>query len=682
MRSLKIGLSVLTTSFVVSVVSLLVAPAPTAATERLTPEMVVELKSVADAVISPYGEHIAYVLRVPRTAEEEKGADHQEIWLMSASGQSEPTRFITGPGDAWSPQWSPTGDEIAFLSDRGKQGDEDSDEGGTQVYVISLSGGEARKLTDAETSVSSFKWSPDGKWIAYVASDPKTKEQKDAEKNGEDWTVVDKNLKPRRLWAVNVETLESHKVTGTDISVWDFNWAPEGDRLVISTTEEPRTDDSYMLKRLHLVPAAGGEPTLLCETEGKLGEPRWSPDGKYIAFRGAVSLNDPFDGSLFVVAMPSGKPVNLTPNLPASITSFRWQNVKTLMFTAIEGTRTTLNTISVNGEGLRTVFAGDPVFYNLSLSRDGQEAAVAASTPAHPSEVFLWKPGGLFRRGAGTMTKLTNVNPSLQDVELAAQEVVHWTSKDGLEIEGILMKPLDFQEGKRYPLVVQPHGGPEGACVNGWTTSWGRWSQLLASKGYVVFMPNFRGSIGRGVEFSKRDHKDLGGADFQDILDGIDYLIAQGLVDKDRVGIGGTSYGGYMSAWAATAHSDRFAAAIDHAGISNWISFTGTTDIPYEMCTVHWDFWVFDNADAAWERSPMAHLEAANTPLLICHGKADERVNPEQALQLYTALKYKGVETELVLYPRASHGFRERAQELDYMTRALKWFDDHLMPGR
>jgi dipeptidyl aminopeptidase/acylaminoacyl peptidase len=194
-------------------------------------------------------------------------------------------------------------------------------------------------------------------------------------------------------------------------------------------------------------------------------------------------------------------------------------------------------------------------------------------------------------------------------------------------------------------------------------------------------MPNYRGSIGRGVEFSKGDHKDMGGKEFQDVLDGIDYLVDRALVDGDRVGIGGTSYGGYFSAWAATAHSDRFAAAIDNAGISNWISFTGTTDIPIEMCTVHWDLWVFDHADIAWERSPLAHIAEANTPLLICHGKADRRVHHEQALQLYTALKHKGVETKLVLYPRAGHGLRERAHRLDYMTRCIKWFDDHLMGG-
>lgn len=650
---------------------------PTVAAEPLTPEMVLDLKSVSDAVISPDGDHIIYVLRVPRTADEEKGSDHEQIWMVSASGEGEPTRFVTGSGDAWSPQWSPDGRWIAFLSDRGEEGD-DSDEGETQVYVMSFFGGEARKLTESETSVRSFKWSPDGNWIAYVASDPKTEEEEEAEERGEDWTVVDENLKARRLWAIDVESGETRRVTETDISVWDFDWSPAGDRLVISATDEPRTDDSYMFKSLYLVAAAGGEPTQLCETEGKLREPRWSPDGEQIAFRGAVSLNDPYPGSLFVVNVSAGRPVNLTPVIPATITSVKWRNRESLMFAAIEGTETTLNTIDADGDEMKAVFSGVEIFYDFTLSRDGKRAAVAANSFEHPREVFLWEPGGLFRRGEGTMTRLTHLNPDLDGIELAPQEAVSWTARDGLEIEGLLLKPLNYTEGKRYPLVVQVHGGPEGAYLDGWNTSWGRWSQLLAARDYVVLMPNFRGSIGRGVEFSKADHNDLGGADMQDVLDGIDYLVERGLVDDDRVGIGGTSYGGFLSALAATAHSERFAAAIDNAGISNWISFTGVTDIPYEMCIVHWNFWVFDHPDLPWERSALAHIDKANTPTLICHGKADIRVHHEQALQLYTALKHKGVETQLVLYPRATHGLRERAHKLDFMTRCIDWFDKYL----
>ena len=196
-----------------------------------------------------------------------------------------------------------------------------------------------------------------------------------------------------------------------------------------------------------------------------------------------------------------------------------------------------------------------------------------------------------------------------------------------------------------------------------------------------MLMPNYRGSGGRGVEFSKADHRDLGGKEFEDVIAGIDHLAEQGLVDPERVGSSGTSYGGYFSAWAATRHSDRFKAAITFAGISNWSSFTGTTDIPYEMSIVHWDLWWFDNPLLNWERSPVAHVSESSAPTLVGHGLADERVHPEQSMEIHTALKIKGVPTGLVLYPREPHGLLEPAHQLDFMQRMLEWFGRYLLGG-
>jgi dipeptidyl aminopeptidase/acylaminoacyl peptidase len=653
--------------------------------EGLAPEILVDLKTVSDAAMSPDGQYIAYIVRTPRAPDEEPGSAHSEIWVVSTFQRAHRS-FVTGPGDAYGAQWSPDGEHIAFLSDRPSTdrsagAEEDAELGETQVYAISISGGEARQLTSAETSVRGFKWSPDGSHIAFVASDPKTAEEKEAEEGGEDWTVVDKNLKPRRLWSLDVSTREAHRVTTSDISVWDFSWSPGGDRLVISATDLPKTDDSMMFAQLHIVPASGGEPVQLCKTWGKLGPPRWSPDGERIAFRAAVSANDPSTGTIFAVEVPSGEPVNLTPGIEATVTSVRWINKETLAFAAIEGTGTSLYTMGADGEDRRKISKDGLVFFDFSFSADRKQAAVVANSPEHPNELYLWTRGGLFGRGAGDMERLTFLNDVLDGVEFAQQEVVSWTSSDGLEIEGVLIKPLGYQEGTRYPLIVQVHGGPEGVRLNGWTSSYVNWSQCLAARGYVVLMPNFRGSIGRGVDFCKSDHRDLGGMDFQDILSGIDYLVDGGLVEAARVGIGGSSYGGFISGLAATAHSDRFVAAVNHAGIANWFSFTGETDIPYEMCITHWDFWVYDNPVLIWERSPISHVNSPNTPSLIVHGAEDRRVPPGQSWELYTAFKVKGVDTELVLYPREGHGFRERAHQLDYLTRVIGWYDKHLMGG-
>lgn len=654
------------------------------AAEGLTPETLVDLKTVSDAVMSPDGRFIAYTVRIPRAADEEVGGPHTEIWVVSTF-QRVHRSFVTGPGDAHDAQWSPDGQEIAFLSDRPStdksSGGEDDELGETQVYAISISGGEARQLTRSKTSVSSFKWSPDGSRIAYVAVDPETDEEKKAEKSGEDWTVVDENLKPRRLWSLDVQTREPRALTGSGVSVWDFSWSPEADRIVLSATELPKVDDSMMYSQLYIIPAQGGDPSQVCETWGKLGPPRWSPSGERIAFRAAVSANDPSTGTVFVVDVPSGEPVNITPGIEATVTSVRWLDGETLAYAAIERTRTTLNTIGADGQGGKRISRDGLIFYDFSFSADGKQAAVVADSPSHPDELYLWTKGGLLSRGVGNMERLTSLNPVLDDVEIAPQEVVSWTSSDGLEIEGILIKPLGFVEGQRYPLIVQVHGGPEGVRLNGWTSSYVNWSQCLAARGYAVLMPNFRGSIGRGVDFCKMDHRDLGGKDFQDILGGIDHLVERGLADEARVGIGGSSYGGFISGLAATAYSDRFVAAVNHAGIANWFSFTGTTDIPVEMCITHWDFWVYDDPELIWDRSPISHVNSPNTPSLIVHGAKDARVDPGQSWELYTAFRHKGVDTELVIYPREGHGFSERAHQLDYLKRVIAWYDRYLMGG-
>jgi len=249
---------------------------------------------------------------------------------------------------------------------------------------------------------------------------------------------------------------------------------------------------------------------------------------------------------------------------------------------------------------------------------------------------------------------------------------------NGLRIEGVYIHPLDAPAAGRAPLAILPHGGPEGISYDNWNTNPLYPAQVLAVNGYAVLMPNYRGSGGRGVEFSKADHRDLGGEEFEDVLLGIDDLAARGWVDRDRVGISGTSYGGYFSALAGTRYSDRFRLAIPFAGITNWVSFTGTTDIPVEMSEVHWDLWWWDNPGLAMDRSPVAHLNHARTPMLIGHGMADERVHPEQSIQLYQGLKLKGVPVELVLYPREPHGLRERAHQLDYMKRIVEWFDRYV----
>jgi len=310
---------------------------------------------------------------------------------------------------------------------------------------------------------------------------------------------------------------------------------------------------------------------------------------------------------------------------------------------------------------------------SLSLARDGQSAAFLASSPLFPSEVFH------MRHGESGPRRLTDSNPELAHVRFARQEAVRHRARDGLELEGVLIHPLERADGERVPLILNVHGGPEAHVSNGWLTSYSNPGQVAAARGFAVFQPNYRGSTGRGVAFSELGQGDAAGKEFDDLVDAVDHLIELGLVDPERVGVTGGSYGGYATAWCSTRFSERFAAGVMMVGISDTLSKFGTTDIPEEETLVHarrrpWEDW-----QDTLERSPIYHAAESKTPLLILHGKDDPRVNPGQSRELYRHLKLRGgAPVRLVLYPGEGHGNRKGAARLDYALRSMQWFEHYL----
>jgi dipeptidyl aminopeptidase/acylaminoacyl peptidase len=634
----------------------------------VTPDLILSLAFVTDAQLSPDGTTVVYQLSRARSAAEAPGAARAEIWVVPAAGGA-PRRLTQG--DDRSPRWSPDGRRLAFLGRR-------PDTAPVQIHLLDMSGGESRPITTAPSPVTSFKWSPDGRSIAYTYVDPLTDQERRAVAEGRDWTVADRNYKHTRLHRIDLETGQSGVVTRADMTVHDYDWSPDSQQFVIGAAATPTIDDSFMGVRLYVVPAAGGTPEPFVPTSGKLGFPRWSPDGRTIAWLGATSLDDPYTGSIFT--SPVGRVrtdpdrANLTgaEETTATWLGFRPGASDTLAVLAAERQDVRLHLINATTRAKQTLPAAGLVPIGTpSFSADGSKVALVAHAPTHPPEVFVGDTTGGMRR-------VTTTNPQLGGVALGAQEVVTWKARDGWTIEGVLVKPVGYRAGTRYPLVVQPHGGPEAADPNGWNGTYSRWGQMLAGAGVLTFYPNYRGSIGRGAAFAKADHQDLMGREFEDILDGIDHLVAAGVADPDRVGIGGGSYGGYASAWATTYASDRFKAAIPWMGITNWISMTGTSDIFLENSTVHWALVMYEHYDRYWERSPLRHIARAKTPTLIVHGAADPRVPPGQSLELYTALKWKGVPVEYVSYPREGHGLAERAHQEDFMTRVLAFFQTYL----
>lgn len=635
-----------------------------AAHAQLTPEQVTTLQIVSSVALSPDGRWVAYTLTQPRAAEEDTIAGlraYSELWIVPAAGGT-PRAIVQRPNSATAPAWSPDGTRLGFVA-RG------------QVQVVPASGGEPRAITRSPNGIVAFQWSPNGQWIAYTARTGEAPGAADRRRRGDDVVVSSQLNHPVRLYVQPVAGGEARALTPELHTVRDLAWAPDSKTLAFQSTESSDADADLMYRKIFSVTTDGGTPTLVVPTAGKLGGMAWSPDGTRLAFLGAVSFNDPLAQSVFVVT-PGGTAVNLTPNYEGSALAVGWQDARTVRFVAAEGTKAALNAVSASGGAITRILGHGPeIFASASFASDGSSFALAANTARYPGEVHV----GTTRDRA--LRRVTNHNAWLANVALGRQETVEWSARDGWRIQGVVVHPVSNPAGGRPPLAILPHGGPEGITSDGWITNALYPAQVLAGAGYAVFMPNYRGSGGRGVAFSKGDHRDLGGREFDDVLDGIAHLHTIGAGDSTRVGISGTSYGGYFSAWAGTKHSERFRLAMPFAGLSNWLSFTGTTDIPVEMSAVHWDLNPYEHPLLAWERSPVAHVQKARTPMIIGQGMADERVHPEQMIQLHQALRLKGVPTELVQYPREPHGLLERQHQLDYMRRILDAFNKYVKPA-
>jgi len=394
----------------------------------------------------------------------------------------------------------------------------------------------------------------------------------------------------------------------------------------------------------------------------------------YLAFIGTTIVNDPSEGRLMVVGSSGGDWNHLMPGLEGHIRQLGWSTSGELLFVSHEGVETRVGRISLDGSEQSGILHQPELIVGRIHASDNGKLALTASTPRHPNELFV------IESGESEPRRLTRSNDWLDAVDMARQSVFEYQAEDGLELQGLLVWPLDYREGQRYPLILAAHGGPEAHYSNGWLTSYNLPAQHAAAEGYFMFYPNYRGSTGRGVDFTLLSQGRPAKEEFSDLIDGIDALIEAGLVDADRVGITGGSYGGYASAWAATYYSDRFAAAVMNVGLSDKIAMFGTSDIPQELYLVHYRTWPWEDWDLYREASPIFYADRARTPLLILHGAADPRVDPTQSRILYRFLKLQEnpPPLRLVLYPGEGHGNARAASRWDYSLRLMRWMNHYL----
>lgn len=630
-----------------------------------TPQDVARLHTVVEAAISPDGRRVAYVLSIPRDLETEPdGPPWRQLQVADDKGVSR--AYTVRDDSVRSIAWTPDGSDISFLADR--EGDKTA-----ALYVIPVDGGASQKILSRASDIQAYHWSPDGETVAFLERErpsPATRRNRDL---GFRQNVYEEDDLPVELWIGGRDkegVISSARRLQLGGSVSAVRWSPDGERLAAAVSPSDRVDDR-MLRRGVVFLDPEGERRGDWRPPGKLADFRWSPDGEHLLAIASQDRNDPAPGRLVRIARDTSAAEDLLPGYEGHVRAARWLDDERVAYLADRGVGSFLGEVGADAKAsderrLDIVGAG------LSVSEDGRLALIA-NAREHPNEVFLLS--GL----EGAPRRLTDSNPWTREKAFARQERVSYRARDGLALEAILIRPLTTIRGEPSPLIVSVHGGPESREADGWLTSSTRPGQVAAARGFAVAYPNYRGSTGRGVEFSKLDHGDPAGREFDDLVDLVDHLIEQGVADPERVGVMGGSYGGYASAWAATKLSGRFAASVMFAGISDTISKALTTDIPEEIFETHQRVRVWDDWELFRDRSPIAHARGARTPLLILHGEEDPRVPLSQAHELYRILKSIGrAPVRLVTYPGEGHGLRRAASRLDSHMRTLRWMEHYL----
>ncbi len=637
-------------------------------TGPLTPEEIADRLVPDKPAISPDGANVAFTV-----APGGKKGEHAErsIWLSRNGGKAE--QFTSGIADDGAPVWSPDGQKLLFSSDRAKRGE-------SKLYTISLNGGEAKALGDLEGELSAPTWSPDGKLIAVMRVDPETAEEKKKKEDRHDPIVVEEQPKFSRLWIVDAATGKARKLTYGKRHVLTYRWSPDSASIAFVATSAPEIDLSGYPTPVSIVPASGGLPKTVATLSLAADAVAFvtTPDGPAIAALVSDHRDDPTLSIWLLPLEGKRKPRNLLPGYEGNI---EWMgpvsgDCGSLYIRSVERTHANLYKVdmatgeltSLTPEGMHnegSVIAGP------SFSADGEKVALVWSDGDKMGEVYTGAT-------SGKTEAVTELGKRFEG-RLCPVEIVTWQS-DGHEIEGLLTYPAGYEEGKRYPLVVEIHGGPSWQWEDYAFVDWHDWAQMLATNGFAVLAPNPRGSTGRGAAFAALLQDDVGGGESRDLINGAQAMVERGIADPDRLGIGGWSWGGYLTAFTIT-QTTIFKAAVMGAGLSNMISDHGTDDIP-SANLLYYPGQPYHHLDVYWESSAIKHITKVTTPTLILHGDSDDRVHPSQGAEMFRALKVLGVPVQFVRYPREPHGIKERAHQIDLMTRLLGWYTKWLNPEK
>jgi dipeptidyl aminopeptidase/acylaminoacyl peptidase len=610
--------------------------------------------------ISPDGKNLVWI----GSSAGERGA----LMLATNGGKATPKLIAIPEADAGSISaavWSPDSRQLAVLAT--------SNHGTPALFGLTAAGGGVHRIALVPGAVHGPKFSPDGSHIAFLYSSPSEQSNGPTQATPRDTGMMDTHIDRQHLAIVDVANGQMKVTSKPDLYVYEFDWSPSGKEFVVSSANGSG-NNNWWVARLEAIDATTGAVREIAKPTMQIAQPTWSPDGKEIAFIGGLmSDQGSTGGDLYTVAAAGGVARDVTPNIPVSLTSFRWRNTGSVLAAMWSHGASEIATVDAHTGALDKLWSADESITGgrarglpeISATSDGSAVALVRESLSSAPEIWTGP--------AGHWTQVTHGNSAVKPSWGKAVSV-QWHNEK-FNVQGFLIYPMNFDATKRYPMIVVIHGGPSAASGPSFMAESSQQAEL-SRDGYFVFMPNPRGSYGQGEAFTRANVKDFGHGDLRDIMAGVDTVIAKYPVDSKRLGVTGWSYGGFMTMWTVT-QTNRFRAAVAGAGISNWLSYTGENGIsawmvPFFGATAYEDPAVYAKS------SPINYISHARTPTLIIVGERDAECPAPQSFEFWRGLQHEGVTTELAVYPDEGHHFANPAHERDMLKRYLAWFDKYL----